>query len=90
MAMRIETLNEEAVEKIQYRNIMPDGRIAGAWLPVLIREVEGLPESLDGIIIASDLQESTRKGEAFPDLLRVSPLGQGIGRPEKWQPGPEC
>ncbi|MCX7746920.1 MAG: metallophosphatase family protein [Clostridia bacterium] len=75
--MRIERLNEEPVEYINYKTVADDGhRVIDVQLPIIIGKISGLPEYLDALIITSDLQgifvENEREmllGEAIAEFL---------------------
>ena len=60
--MRIQYLNEQPIEKINYKTLEPGGKVANAELPVLVGEITDLPENLDGIVVTSDLQGIVAKG----------------------------
>ncbi|KPN96239.1 metallophosphoesterase [Lysinibacillus sp. ZYM-1] len=55
--LKIVDLPKEPIKKIPYRTAAPHGKgITYDWLPIFWGEVIGLPEELDALIVASDLQ----------------------------------
>ncbi|MFS0871924.1 metallophosphoesterase family protein [Paenibacillus xylanilyticus] len=54
--MKITKLNEEPIERFNYLNAIPGGDVAEAQLPIYHGTVSGLPEGVDALIVASDLQ----------------------------------
>lgn len=60
--MKIQNLNEQPIEKIKYKTLEPGGNVINAELPIIVGEITDLPEELDGIVVASDLQGIVIKG----------------------------
>lgn len=54
--MKILKLNDQPIEKYDYLNAIPGGEVAEAQLPIYHGTVSGLPEGIDALIVASDLQ----------------------------------
>ncbi|MEO2206596.1 hypothetical protein ABGV42_23055 [Paenibacillus pabuli] len=54
--MKIMKLNDQPVEQYDYLNSIPGGEVAEAQLPIYHGTVSGLPEGVDALIVASDLQ----------------------------------
>ncbi|NLL05379.1 MAG: hypothetical protein GX270_06230 [Clostridiaceae bacterium] len=76
--MRIEKLNENAIENIAYKTIGSNGNIMDAQIPILMGEMSGLPKYIDALIVTSDLQGIVRKdnheillGEVLADYLPI-------------------
>jgi hypothetical protein len=54
--MKILNLNDQPIEPYDYLNAIPGGEVAEAQLPIYHGTVSGLPEGIDALIVASDLQ----------------------------------
>lgn len=54
--MKILKLNDQPIEQYDYLNAIPGGEVAEAQLPIYHGTVSGLPEGIDALIVASDLQ----------------------------------
>lgn len=54
--MKIVKLNAEPMDGFDYLNAVPGGEAAAARLPIYHATVSGLPEHLDALLVASDLQ----------------------------------
>lgn len=56
-ALRIVSLDGQPVDQLPVTSAQPGGKgAAHVWLPVYAGQISGLPEGIDGMIIASDLQ----------------------------------
>ncbi|MDO3409625.1 metallophosphoesterase [Saccharibacillus sp. CPCC 101409] len=66
--MRIVSISPQPADNVPYWSAAPGGGAEPALLPVHIGEVAGLPDSLDGLIVASDLQGAMTAAQA-PVLL---------------------
>lgn len=60
--MKIQNLNEQPIEKLNYKTVEPGGKVINSELPILAGEITDLPENLDGILVASDLQGIVVRG----------------------------
>lgn len=54
--MKILNLNDQPIELYNYLSAIPGGEVAEAQLPIYHGTVSGLPEGIDALIVASDLQ----------------------------------
>ncbi|WP_339274029.1 metallophosphoesterase family protein [Paenibacillus sp. FSL W8-0426] len=54
--VKIVKLNAEPMDGFDYLNAVPGGEVAAARLPIYHAIVSGLPEHLDALLVASDLQ----------------------------------
>ena len=54
--MKILQLNDQPIEQYDYLNSIPGGEVALEQLPIYHGTVSGLPEGIDALIVASDLQ----------------------------------
>ncbi|MGD0033534.1 hypothetical protein SLT67_19375 [Paenibacillus illinoisensis] len=54
--MKILNLNDQPIEPYDYLNTIPGGEVAEVQLPIYHGTVSGMPEGIDALIVASDLQ----------------------------------
>jgi len=57
--VKITDLHRDPVHRIRYTNAGKRGKTVSELLPVLVGEVEGLPEDVDALVVTSDLQGVT-------------------------------
>ncbi|MFZ5442177.1 MAG: metallophosphoesterase [Myxococcota bacterium] len=72
MGLTIHHLDEEPGHRVRVLNARPGGGAETAFVPVLRGVVDGLPEPLEGLVLASDLQGVAPDDEGRLELCSVA------------------
>lgn len=63
-AMRILALSPKPIHRVQFLNAAKGGGVESQALPILLGQVDRLPESLDALLVTSDLQGVVRSWQS--------------------------